>query len=46
MTDEAILELMDGLVEQLDALNKSLAKIAKTLDAVNLKGAILTQQRR
>ena len=46
MTDEAVLELMDGLVEQLDTLNGNLAKIAKTLEAVNYQGAWMIQQRR
>jgi len=46
MTDQAMLELMAGLVEQLDTLNGNLAKIAKTLNAWDYNGAILHQARR
>jgi len=46
MTDETILDVLDGLVERLDTLNKNLEKIAKTLNAWDYNGAILHQARR
>jgi hypothetical protein len=46
MTDEATLDLIAGLVERIDEINKNLARIAKTLEAVNYQGAILHQARR
>ena len=46
MTDEAGLDLIAGLVERIDELNKNLASIAKTLSAVDYQGAIMIQQRR